>query len=79
MTAKTANHIFAVLMSDADETSACLRAVHAEYEEAKESGDVDLMENMRKVESKLRRSLQATETALLEIEEIIDEIDDARG
>ena len=64
MTAKTKNHVMAMLMSDADERRACLRVLEDEKAEATS------MEELREINTVIRR----VRAALLQTESALDDL-----
>lgn len=76
MTAKTKNHIMAMLMSDADERRACLRVLEDERRDATSTKELrDICAVIRRV----RAALVQTEDALDEIVEVLTNEDNERG
>lgn len=72
MTTKTANHVFVMLMQDAEEKRACLKLIREEYEYAKTVGDTELMRSMKSVAKRLTAALRETEDALNDICGMVD-------
>ena len=74
MTAKTKNHIMAMLMSDADEHRACIRVLE---DDRRNVTSTDELRDISAVIRRVRAALKQTEDALDEIVDI--KITDERG
>lgn len=72
MTAKTKNHIMAMLMSDVDERRACLRVLE---DERRDATSTDELRDISAVIRRVRAALKQTEDALDEIVEVVTKED----
>lgn len=79
MTAKTVNHIVAMLMQDIDEKHACLLVIADEIELALESGNRDELKSIKAVERRVRAALCESEEALDDIITLLTSDTNERG
>lgn len=68
MTAKTKNHIMAMLMSDADEHRACIRVLE---DDRRNVASTDELRDISAVIRRVRAALKQTEDALDEIASVL--------